>query len=102
MCNFSLPTRRSTLPEPRSCKLSSLLMSTKPFYLAYFKGFELLRKYLTKHNPSINLEGLDFEAVDKEMEVDEAAEVVVVAPIEGNVPEADGDAPEPMVGDDAA
>ena len=39
----------------------------------YFKGFELLRGYLVKHGPSVDLEGLDFEAVDKEMEVDEAA-----------------------------
>lgn len=35
----------------------------------YFKGFKMLRRYLTKHNPEVDLEGLDFEVVDKEMEV---------------------------------
>ena len=39
----------------------------------YFKGFELLRRYLVKHGSSVDLEDLDFEAVDKEMEADEAA-----------------------------
>ena len=39
----------------------------------YFKGFELLRRYLIKHGSGTDLEELDFEAVDKEMEEDEAA-----------------------------
>ena len=39
----------------------------------YFKGFELLRRYLIKHGPSVNPEDLDFKAVDKEIEEDEAA-----------------------------
>ena len=39
----------------------------------YFKGFELLRRYLIKHGPGTDLEELDFKAVDKEMEEDEAA-----------------------------
>jgi len=26
----------------------------------YFKGFELLRRYLMKHNPKVDLENLDF------------------------------------------
>ena len=39
----------------------------------YFKGFKLLRGYLIKHGPGTDLEELDFEAVDKEMEEDEAA-----------------------------
>lgn len=77
-------------------------MSTTPFCLAYFKGFELLIRYLTKHNPGVDLEGLDFEVVDKEMEADEVTEAAVVAPAEGNVPKAEGDALEPMVGDDTA
>ena len=34
----------------------------------YFKGFELLRRYLIKLGPGTDLEELDFEAVDKEME----------------------------------
>ena len=40
----------------------------------YFKGFELLRRYLIKHEPGTNLEDLDFEVVDKEIEEDEAAQ----------------------------
>ena len=39
----------------------------------YFKGFELLRRYLIKHGQEVNLDDLDFEAVDKEIEADEAA-----------------------------
>ena len=35
----------------------------------YFKGFELLRRYLIKHGPGIDLEDLDFEVVEE----DEAA-----------------------------
>lgn len=44
----------------------------------YFKGFELLRRYLVKHSLETDLEDLDFEAIDKdppmlEIETDEAA-----------------------------
>ena len=39
----------------------------------YFNGFELLRRYLMKHSPRVDLEDLDFEAIDKEIKVDEAA-----------------------------
>ena len=39
----------------------------------YFKGFELLRRYLIKHGLGTELEELDFEVVDKEVKVDEAA-----------------------------
>ena len=38
----------------------------------YFKGFELLKRYMVKHGPGVDLEDLDFEAVDKEIEADEA------------------------------
>lgn len=38
----------------------------------YFKGYELLRRYLVKHIPGVDLDSLDFEAVDKEMEAEEA------------------------------
>ena len=38
----------------------------------YFKGFELLRRYLAKHNPGMDLDNLDLEAVEKEMEAKEA------------------------------
>ena len=40
----------------------------------YFKGFELLRRYMIKHGSGVDLENLNFEAVDKEMEEDEAAQ----------------------------
>ena len=39
----------------------------------YFKGFELLRRYLIKHGLGTELEELDFEVVDKEVKADEAA-----------------------------
>ena len=39
----------------------------------YFKGLELLRRYLIKHSSGKDLEELDFEAIDKEIEADEAA-----------------------------
>lgn len=38
----------------------------------YFKGFELLRRYLVKHDLSVDLEDLYFEAVDKKMEAAQA------------------------------
>lgn len=56
----------------------------------YFKDFELLRRYLTKHNPKVNLENLDFEAIDKEMEVDKASIAKDVAS-EGDTDEGVGD-----------
>ena len=40
----------------------------------YFKGFKILRRYLIKHDLGTNLEELDFEAIDKEIEEDEAAQ----------------------------
>ena len=39
----------------------------------YFKGFELLRRYLVKHPAGVDLENLDLEEVEKEMAIDEAA-----------------------------
>ena len=39
----------------------------------YFKGFELLRRYLVKHPTGVDLPNLDLEVVDQEMAVDEAA-----------------------------
>ena len=53
-------------------------------FILYFKGFELLRTFLLKHNPGVNLENMDFKAINKEMEADEAAEDVMEIPgIEG-------------------
>ena len=48
----------------------------------YFKGFELLQRYLVKHGPGVNLDDLDFEAVDKEIEEDEAAQAVASTGVE--------------------
>ena len=60
----------------------------------YFKGFELLRRYLIKHPTGVDLENLDLEKVDREMAIDEATQ--------SSTPE--GDAPEstlpPPTGDD--
>ena len=39
----------------------------------YFKGFELLRRYLVKHPSGVDLGKLDPEEVDQEMATDEAA-----------------------------
>ena len=53
----------------------------------YFIGFELLRRYLIKYGLGMDLEELDFEAVDKEVEVDEAAQATQVAASTGEDPE---------------
>ena len=45
----------------------------------YFKGLELLRIYLVKHGPGVDLEDLDFEAINKEIEVDKASQAAAVA-----------------------
>ena len=61
----------------------------------YFKGFELLRRYLIKHGPGVNLEDLDFEAVDKEIEEDEAAQAVASTGVEPSQATPDDDAAPP-------
>ena len=43
----------------------------------YYKGFKLLRRYLVKHGPKMDLEDLDIEAIDKEIEADKAAQAIV-------------------------
>ena len=40
----------------------------------YFKGFELLRRYLVKHLVGVDLENLDLKEIDREMVVDEASQ----------------------------
>ena len=45
----------------------------------YYKGFELLRRYLVKHGLGIDLEDMDFETIAKEIEADEAAQATTVA-----------------------
>ena len=39
----------------------------------YFKGFELLRRYLVKHPIGVDMENLDLKEVDKEMATNEAS-----------------------------
>ena len=67
----------------------------------YFKGFELLRRYLVKHPTGVDLQNQDLEVVDQEMATDEAAQSS--AP-EDNVAEKTNadDASAAVVGDDAA
>ena len=62
----------------------------------YFKGFELLRRYLVKHLAGVDMERLDLEEVDKEMAMDESAQS---SALDGNAPEPATDAPG---GEDAA
>ena len=63
----------------------------------YFKGFELLRRYQVKYGPGVDLEDLDFEANNKEIEADKAAQASQAAVVAGDDPlesEKDGnDAP---------
>ena len=56
------------------------------FFSWYYKGFELLRRYLVKHLTSVNLGSLDLEKVDKEMETNKASQSMATA-LEGNAPE---------------
>ena len=65
----------------------------------YFKGFELLRRYMIKHDSGVDLENLDFEAIDKEMEEDEAAQASALTAASIGVEPSqadkyDGDAPQ--------
>ena len=68
----------------------------------YFKGFELLRRYLIKHPTKFDLQNLDLEVVDQEMATDEVAQSSVP---ESDVPNDDADATRndaPMGDDDVA
>ena len=68
----------------------------------YFKGFELLMRYLVKHPTGVNLQNLDLKEVNQEMAIDEAAQST--AP-KGDVPEKapanDAPADDVPTGDDA-
>ena len=62
----------------------------------YFKGFELLRRYLVKHPTGVDLPNLNLEVVDQEMAADEAAQSSAPegdAPVADDAPAAD-DAPD--------
>ena len=49
------------------------------FFSWYYKGFELLRRYLVKHLTSVDLGSLDLEKVDKEMETGKASQSATTA-----------------------
>ena len=65
----------------------------------YFKGFELLRRYLIKHPSGVDMAKLDLEEVDQEMAADEANHSAT----ETNAPETvlANEAPEGVPADDA-
>ena len=52
----------------------------------YFKGFELLRRYLIKHGLETDLEDLDFEAINKEIEADKAEQAAQATASAGKDP----------------
>ena len=67
----------------------------------YFKGFELLRRYLVKHPSSVDLQSLDLELVDQEMAANEATQSS--APEEPVVDQTNAqDASAAVAGDDVA
>ena len=60
----------------------------------YYKGFELLCRYLVKHPSGVDLENLDMEVVDQEMAADEALQSTTPAeatPRDTPLPPPDGD-----------
>ena len=59
----------------------------------YYKGFELLRRYFVRHPFAVDLENLDFKAVDKEMEIDKASQPATTI-LEENAPGGNGREPE--------
>ena len=65
----------------------------------YFKGFELLRRYLVKHPSGVDMGKLDLEEVDQEMAIDEANHSTTETNAPENVPA--NEAPEGALADDA-
>ena len=65
----------------------------------YFKGFELLRRYLVKHPSSVDLQSLDLEVVDQEMAADEATQSSTPEEPAADQPDAQ-DASTTVAGDD--
>ena len=65
----------------------------------YFKGFELLRRYLVKHPSGIDMGKLDLEEVDQEMAADEANHSAIETDAPEIVPA--NEAPEGVPADDA-
>lgn len=52
----------------------------------YFKGFELLKRYLVKHDLETDLEDLEFTAIDKEIKADEAVQAAQATASTGEDP----------------
>ena len=65
----------------------------------YFKGFELLRRYLVKHPLGVDMAKLDLEEVDQEMAADEANHSATETDAPETAPASD--APEGVPADDA-
>ena len=65
-------------------------------FIWYFKGFELLRRYLVKHLVGVDMENLNLKEVDREMAADKASQST--AP-EGDAP---GTTPAPPTNEDVA
>ena len=63
----------------------------------YYKGFELLRRYLVKHGLEVDLENLDFKSIDKDMEPDEVTETTTTN--DENPTELEGEALRPDGGE---
>ena len=70
------------------------------FFSWYFKGFELLRRYLVKHPSGVDMGKLDLDEVDQEMAADEATHSSAT---ETDAPESvpANEAPESAPADDA-
>ena len=65
----------------------------------YFKGFELLRRYLVKHPSGVDMAKLDLEEVDQEMATDEANHFATETDAPETAPASD--TPEGVPADDA-
>ena len=65
----------------------------------YFKGFELLRRYLVKHPSGVDMAKLDLEEVDQEIAADEANHSTTETDAPETVPA--NEAPEGALADDA-
>ena len=67
----------------------------------YFKGFELLRRYLIKHPSGVDLQNLDLEVVDQEMAANKATQSSALEDPVVDQPDAQ-DTSTAVTGDDAA
>lgn len=65
----------------------------------YFKSFKLLRRWTMKHHPEDYYSSIDFEAIDKEIMTDEAAEQARANEQAGVRGEEEGEGPENVLVD---